>query len=659
MADLSDSANWFEVDGSNNRPPPNGWPEGMMPSGVNDTARADKGALKRFWDKLNPVQNITAAGGVYTFVTSNTAYPTAYVAGELYSFKALTTSTGGDQFQVNALGPRAIVKWRNSAWVPIVAGDIEGATAPQLIYDAAINAGVGGFILLNPHLPVVNDGAGGTSLDGSLTVGGDIHAGGNAYLGGDYLLFNGNTTNSQGPYIALDGTNAILRFGPGNGAFYFENNAGTPLVTINNAGDLGQYGPYIYLSNSSGVISGVGGPLIYGDSNFLIVKPGGGNQGFIVQDYNGNNRFEVAGDGRLLNNGQYFAFCGGGYNQFYDAAGNASVFLGSGTNFYRNTNHLFQTIGGGGQMTIDASGTNIYSALEVHGTLYADQSVYVGGLQLFNAGGWLQAANIRASSQLYTDGNATVIGNINCATMSCGNYGTVNAGAINASGDIHTSGNLRADGSLFVGGVQVFNNGGWLYSPSSMQSAGTIQANAGGGSAIYAPNGGIWGTAVYSTNDIQAQGVFRKSPLGGGPKGARVECWSGAWDAMSFAMSGGSLNVSSDLGTSGYYFIPTGSFSDARLKTDIRDTKVDALAAICAIPVRRFKWNAEGKKLMPGAGPVACGLVAQELEETVPTAIGTVPLADNMRHILDRHLTPYFVRAFQQLAARVAQLEDK
>ena len=68
MADLSDNTNWFETDASNNKAPPNGWPEGMMPSGVNDTARGDKGALKRFWDRINPVQTITPASGVWTFV---------------------------------------------------------------------------------------------------------------------------------------------------------------------------------------------------------------------------------------------------------------------------------------------------------------------------------------------------------------------------------------------------------------------------------------------------------------------------------------------------------------------------------------------------------------------------------------------------------------
>ena len=95
MADLSDNTNWFETDASNNKASPNGWPEGMMPSGVNDTARGDKGALKRFWDRINPVQLITPSAGVWTFATSNTAYPASYVNGEVYCFCARVGSVTG------------------------------------------------------------------------------------------------------------------------------------------------------------------------------------------------------------------------------------------------------------------------------------------------------------------------------------------------------------------------------------------------------------------------------------------------------------------------------------------------------------------------------------------------------------------------------------
>jgi hypothetical protein len=176
MPDLSDAVNWSEIDANNNQTPPNGWPEGMMPSGVNDAARADKGALKRFWNKVNPVQYITPSGGVYTFMTASAAYPAAYVNGEIYCFHPTTGSVGGDHFQVNALGPKPIVK-RGMPGVggiqPIIAGDLQQNGGAQLVYYDSY-AGGGGFLLLNPYVPVYGDGVGGVSIPGALAVGGAL-----------------------------------------------------------------------------------------------------------------------------------------------------------------------------------------------------------------------------------------------------------------------------------------------------------------------------------------------------------------------------------------------------------------------------------------------------------------------------------------------------
>src|SRR5262252_7537838 len=101
MADLSDSANWSETDALNNKASPNGWPEGMMPSGVNDSARGDKGALKRFWNRINPVVVATSSplspsGTLWQVNTGNTAFPGSYVDGEVFAFKASGAASGGD-----------------------------------------------------------------------------------------------------------------------------------------------------------------------------------------------------------------------------------------------------------------------------------------------------------------------------------------------------------------------------------------------------------------------------------------------------------------------------------------------------------------------------------------------------------------------------------
>jgi hypothetical protein len=224
MADLSDNTNWFETDASNNKASPNGWPEGMMPSGVNDTARGDKGALKRFWDRINPVQGIAPSGGVYTFVTSNTAYPTAYVFGEIYTFHAGANSIGGDQFGVNGLPLKPIYKLHSdSSITPIAANDIITACAPQLVYDGGLNAGAGGFWLLNPFVPISGDGAGGISASNvsasSVTVNGSGLA---VYVPAGLIQTDYNGSSSGGIAIRATG-GAIESDYAGGTAFYAPN----------------------------------------------------------------------------------------------------------------------------------------------------------------------------------------------------------------------------------------------------------------------------------------------------------------------------------------------------------------------------------------------------------------------------------------------------
>ena len=429
MADLSDNTNWFETDASNNKASPNGWPEGMMPSGVNDTARADKGALKRFWDRINPVQQVLPVGNMWTFTTSNTAYPTAYVEGEIYTFLADADGVGGDQFQVNALGPKPIWKNTGPAWTPVLAKDIASAHSVSLIYNNSLASGSGAFILINPFVPISGDGAGGISVAGGVSLG---------------SLTVGTVTVSGGLTAASISTNTLQANGSGTA---------------------------IYAPN--GNIVGVGG---------------------------------------------YF----------------------------------------GGDVTIHGGGA---AALNVDN----------GGI----------------NAQLVT---------------------------------------------LYGGGSTVLN----------------------------VPSGGITVAGFSSFGAGLAVTGAVSAPLFAGPSGGagNIKCFGGDWGNMAFAISGGSFLISPDNGSSGYVFSNAGAFSDARLKTDIRDTDVDALAAICATPVRAFAWNERGRELMPYASPeVPCGLVAQELEETIPFAVGISALAGDMRHIDHQNLVPYLLRAIQQLTERVVQLE--
>lgn len=62
---------------------------------------------------------------------------------------------------------------------------------------------------------------------------------------------------------------------------------------------------------------------------------------------------------------------------------------------------------------------------------------------------------------------------------------------------------------------------------------------------------------------------------------------------------------------------------------------------------------------MPGVGPVSCGIVAQELAELIPSAVDAAPLlGEGMLRIVSDHLDAYYIRAFQQLLARIEELEN-
>jgi len=49
---MGDISTWNPVDNSNTTAPPDGWPEGMAPSGVNNCARAMMGAVRRWYDTV-------------------------------------------------------------------------------------------------------------------------------------------------------------------------------------------------------------------------------------------------------------------------------------------------------------------------------------------------------------------------------------------------------------------------------------------------------------------------------------------------------------------------------------------------------------------------------------------------------------------------------
>ena len=110
---MSDVNSWNTVDASNNATPPDGFPENMNYSQVNNSARAVMGAIKRYHDDLG---GSLAAGGVanaYT-VTLNQTY-SAYFEGMRFACSIPADNTGAATMNVNAIGVLSIVKKDGSA----------------------------------------------------------------------------------------------------------------------------------------------------------------------------------------------------------------------------------------------------------------------------------------------------------------------------------------------------------------------------------------------------------------------------------------------------------------------------------------------------------------------------------------------------------------
>lgn len=125
----------------------------MAPNQVEPTARGMMGAIKRFWNRTNPVNSTTGSAGAYVLMLANTAFPIAYAQGERYAFKANFTSGGGDTLAVNSLPALPLYKQTSSGLVAIAASDIQQNQFVEATYDSVLNSGGGGFQIPPPASP--------------------------------------------------------------------------------------------------------------------------------------------------------------------------------------------------------------------------------------------------------------------------------------------------------------------------------------------------------------------------------------------------------------------------------------------------------------------------------------------------------------------------
>jgi len=129
-ADIS-SSDWSETDGSNNSASPNGWKAGMAPNQVEPTARAMMGATKRFYNHINGTQ--TSGGTANAQTLTYDVAPTAYVTGDVYTFKIGTSNTGATTLNVNSLGATAV----QLSGAALAGGELTAGNYVSVVYDGA------------------------------------------------------------------------------------------------------------------------------------------------------------------------------------------------------------------------------------------------------------------------------------------------------------------------------------------------------------------------------------------------------------------------------------------------------------------------------------------------------------------------------------------
>lgn len=132
MADLS-ASHHSETDASNTSSPPDGMPEGQAPSTVNDWARAFIGAVKRFWNRINPV--LTTGGGTTAYTLTRAVTSTTIVTGERLSFKINATNTGASTLAVDGGTAKNIYKPTTAGPAALVAGDLVAGNFAEVAYD--------------------------------------------------------------------------------------------------------------------------------------------------------------------------------------------------------------------------------------------------------------------------------------------------------------------------------------------------------------------------------------------------------------------------------------------------------------------------------------------------------------------------------------------
>ena len=134
-----------------------------------DNAFRDQSAqIAMFRDDITGT--ITAGGTANALtVTANSGF-TTYANGRMVAFIAASDNTSAATLSVNAIGAKSIRKMDTTGDVALVGAEIQAGGVYLAIYNTALNAAVGGWLLVNPTgivpaSPTETSSSSGTSID--------------------------------------------------------------------------------------------------------------------------------------------------------------------------------------------------------------------------------------------------------------------------------------------------------------------------------------------------------------------------------------------------------------------------------------------------------------------------------------------------------------
>lgn len=465
MVDISDPK-WAESDPSNNGAAPDGVQGSYPPNTVAPILRSTRGALKRYWNRINAAYTTTgsATAALLTYSTG----PVSYFKGERIAFWANATNTGAMTININALGAKSILRGNGSA---LVAGDITTGTFTELVYDGTA-------------FRIVTSEQASPTFSGNLTVGSLTTAG----------AVNAASLGVSGD-ITLAGT---LKVAPGNGI----NFANDDTITYNDANNTWTFQSDTVSMPYTSTIATNKLTLIGTSEAIRIDTPAGdiASDPHIGWYKNGTRQ-------GLLQHSDGVGITAG-FRMLNDVSGDILVFNNSGdANPLRiwdasaNTTHTVWHSGNDGvASTLDADLLDGYEAA----SLYRNNANHstTGNLTISNTGPYISLLETNDTSdwQIYLNGGVFSIRQDDNGDGTFEAPNAINLDRLNLRGElwgskIWTAGNMGAGSTLDADLLD--GQEGAYYRSSSNQNAGTLPVARLSGSYT-----GIVGTGALNAGSI-------------------------------------------------------------------------------------------------------------------------------------------------------------